>query len=70
MQPQKRPNQFIKYSNMAIQMGLSIGLGAWAGHKLDVYYKNSRPILTAILSLAGIAAALYLVLKDFIKPKK
>ncbi len=63
-------NQFLKYSNMAIQMGISIGLGAWGGHKLDVYYKNQKPIFTAILSLVGIAAALYLVLKDFIKPKK
>jgi F0F1-type ATP synthase assembly protein I len=55
---------------MALQMGVTIGLGAWGGYKLDFYYKNQQPIFTAILSLVGIAAALYLVLKDFIKPKK
>ncbi len=55
---------------MVIQMGLTIGIAAWGGNKLDVYFKNSKPVYTAILSLLGIAAALYLVLKDFIKPKK
>lgn len=70
MPQQKQPNQFLKYSNMVIQMGLTIGIAAWGGNKLDVYFKNSKPVYTAILSLLGIAAALYLVLKDFIKPKK
>ena len=55
---------------MAIQMGAIIGLGAWGGTKLDEYYKNQKPIFTIILSLVSIFAALYLILKDFINPKK
>lgn len=54
---------------MAIQMGVIIGLSAWGGQKLDTHYKNGTPIFTIILSLSGIAVALYLMLKDFIKPK-
>jgi F0F1-type ATP synthase assembly protein I len=50
-------------------MGLIIGLGAWGGHKLDQHFKTSKPVWTMILSLLGIAAGLYLVLKDFIKRK-
>ncbi|MBI2723053.1 MAG: AtpZ/AtpI family protein [Bacteroidetes bacterium] len=69
MQP-KQPNPFLKYSNLALQMGVTIGLGAWGGNKLDQHYKNSTPVFTIVLSLLGIAAALYLVLKDFIKPQK
>lgn len=65
-----RPDSFLKYGNMALQMGLVIGLAAWGGKKLDAYFENSKPILTIILSLAGIAAALYLALKDFIQPRK
>jgi len=68
--PQKQPNLLLKYSNLALQMGVIIGLSAWGGNKLDTYYKNSTPIFTIILSLLGIAAALYVVLKDFINPKK
>jgi F0F1-type ATP synthase assembly protein I len=69
MPDQKQPNPFIKFSNLAIQMGLIIGLGAWGGHKLDQHYKTSKPVWTIVLSLLGIAAGLYVVLKDFIKRK-
>lgn len=54
---------------MAVQMGVIIGLSVWGGQKLDAHYKNETPIFSIILSLSGIAIALYLVLKDFIKPK-
>lgn len=68
--PQNQPNQFVKYSNLAIQMGLVIGLSAWGGNQLDQYFKLKTPVFTIILSLLGIFASIYLVLKDFIKPKK
>ncbi len=51
-------------------MGVTIGLAAWGGMKLDEHYKNKTPVFTIVLSLVGIAAAMYLVLKDFIKPKE
>lgn len=69
MAPPKQPNLFFKFSGMAIQMGVVIGLSAWGGHKLDAYFQNSKPVLTIVLSLSGIAIALYLVLKDFIGTK-
>ncbi len=67
--PQKQPNHLIKYSNLAIQMALIIGLSAWGGNKLDNFYKNTIPIFTIILCLLGIGISLYIVLKDFINPK-
>lgn len=71
MEPVKRPdpNPIFKYGNMAIQMGLIIGLSAWGGQKLDTGYQNKTPVFTIVLCLLGIGASLYLVLKDFIKPK-
>lgn len=51
-------------------MAVTIGLGAWGGDKLDKHYHNTQPIFTIILSLLGIGAGLYLLLKDFIKPQK
>jgi F0F1-type ATP synthase assembly protein I len=64
---QKQPNLFVKYSNLAIQMGVIIGLSVWGGQKLDGHYHNTTPVFTIILSLTGIGAALYIVLKDFLK---
>jgi F0F1-type ATP synthase assembly protein I len=68
--PPKQPNLLFKYSNMAIQMAVVIGLSAWGGQKLDAHYALQTPVFTIVLSLLGIAAALYLVLKDFIQPRK
>jgi F0F1-type ATP synthase assembly protein I len=56
---------------MAVQMALIIGLGCWGGYKLDeIYNKESTPIYTIVLSLISIFAAMYIVLKDFIRPKE
>lgn len=70
MSQPEQPNTFLKFTNIAVQMAVVIGLSAWAGQKLDEHYQNKTPIFTIILSLTGIAAALYLVLKDFIKREK
>ncbi|MBA2612923.1 MAG: AtpZ/AtpI family protein [Bacteroidetes bacterium] len=70
MPPQKQPNQLIKYSNLGIQMAAIIGISAWGGTKLDEYYKNQTAVFTIVLSLLGIAVALYIVLKGLIKPDK
>ena len=69
-QPQKPLNAYAKYSALGVQMAVIIGGGSYGGHKLDEYYKNTTPIFTIILSLVSIAIAMYVVLKDFIKPKQ
>lgn len=69
-QPQKPLNAYAKYSALGIQMAVIIGGGCYGGYKLDEYYKNTTPVFTIILSLVSIAIAMYIVLKDFIKPKE
>jgi ATP synthase protein I len=68
--PQKQPNNYLKYSNLAIQMAVIIGLGCWGGYKLDQIYPNNYHIWAVVFSLVSIFAALYVVLKDLIKPKE
>jgi F0F1-type ATP synthase assembly protein I len=70
MSQPEQPNSFVKFSGMAVQMAVVIGLSSWGGLKLDEHYQNKNSLFTIILSLAGIIAAMYLVLKDFIKPNK
>jgi hypothetical protein len=69
-QPQKPLNAYAKYSALGIQMAVIIGGGSYGGYKLDAYYKNATPVFTIILSLVSIAIAMYVVLKDLIKPGK
>jgi len=62
-----QPNDFIRYSSIAAQTIVVIGLCFFAGYKLDQHFGNEKPILTAILSFLGVFAGLYLAIRDFIK---
>lgn len=63
----KRVPSYMKYSGMAIQMGVIILIGALIGRKLDEYYQTQRPYLSVVFALLAIFAALYLTLKDLFK---
>jgi len=54
---------------MAFQMIIIIGIMTFVGVKLDEHSAGEKPIFTAILSLLGVLAALYITLKDFIRKK-
>ena len=68
--PQKPLSAYAKYSSLGVQMAVIIGGGCYGGHKLDEYYQNKTPVFTIVLSLVAIAIAMYIVLKDLIKPNK
>lgn len=55
---------------MAIQMGVIILIGTWAGKSLDAYFGAEKPFWTVGLALLSIFAALYLTLKDIIRGKE
>lgn len=67
--PQKPLNAYARYSSLGLQMAVIIAGGTYGGHKLDEYYHNETPVFTIVLSLLSIGIALYLILKDLIKPK-
>jgi F0F1-type ATP synthase assembly protein I len=50
-------------------MVIIILLFYWAGTKLDTRASNEKPVYTAILTLLGVFAGLYIVLKDFLTRK-
>jgi len=54
---------------MGFQMIAVILIFYWAGSKLDARSGNEKPVFTAILTVLGVFAGLYLVLKDFITRK-
>lgn len=49
---------------MVMQMGIIIFLGVFGGQQLDKRWQTD-PWMTLVLSLAGIAIAFYVTLKDF-----
>jgi uncharacterized membrane protein YfcA len=66
--PRKQVDAYLKYSGMAIQMGVIILIGTFAGQKLDAYFQTARPYLTVLMALLSIFVALYLTLKDILFP--
>ena len=57
-------NPYAQYSSIAFQLLASIGLCAYLGQKIDNYYATQTPIFTALMVILGIAAGLYLVVKQ------
>jgi F0F1-type ATP synthase assembly protein I len=68
--PNKNPLfNYARYSSIAIQMAVIIAVGVFGGFKLDGLL-NTSPLFTITLSMAGVAIAIYISIKDVIKPKK
>ena len=53
-------NNYAKYSGVAFEMFGIIVLGVWGGIKLDALL-GTKPLLTVVLSLGAVAAAMYLI---------
>lgn len=58
---------YAKYSGIGIQMVIIILITVWGGIKLDKLFLLETPVFTIILSLLGVAAAIYTAIKDFIR---
>jgi hypothetical protein len=52
-----------------MQMAVIIFLGVFGGHKLDNWLALSFPVCTVVLSLGSVTLAIYIVIKDLLKPK-
>lgn len=61
----QQARQFMQYSGMAMQMGIIIVVGVFAGQKLDAYFQTA-PYLLVGMALFSIFAALYTSLKDIL----
>jgi len=66
-QNNKKVNAWIRYSTLGIQMGGTIAFFTWLGTWLDKKTDWSTPVWTIVLSLFGVIASLYLVVKEVIK---
>lgn len=60
-------NDYARFSAIGIQMIVIIGLGVYAGIKLDEKYPNKYKLFTIIFSLLAIGIALYSVIRQVIE---
>lgn len=60
-------NNAIAFTSIGVQMLVTILLFAYAGRKLDEYQGEGGRTWSLILTLIGVAAALYFMIKGFLK---
>lgn len=61
---------YAKYSSIAVQMLVIIGLGVFAGLKFDEWLDLKFPVFTLIMSILSVVLAIYYVTRDFLKKDK
>lgn len=65
--PKKQPNKYIKFTSIALQMGLTIYLGSKLGEWLDQKYNTTNQIYYKIVTLIAVAVAMFSVIYQVIK---
>jgi len=61
---------YARYSAFVMQMGIIIVAGAFAGHFTDTFLKISIPVFSLLFSIAAIALAIWLLIKETGKNQK
>jgi len=61
------PANYARYTGLGFQMIVIILITVWGGIKLDDLFLLETPVFTIILSLLGVAAAIYTAIKGFIR---
>ena len=64
---QKQFSAYAKYSSLAIQMMLMIGIGTYGGFRVDKYLGWKFPVLTIVLSLLSVGFSIWYAVKDLLK---
>ena len=68
--PKKQLNPYIRFTSIAIQMGLTIYLGSKLGEWLDVKFDNKDQLYFKIVTLVAVFIAMYVCNKTSIKINK
>ena len=76
MEPQRAPSprkkrsrysNYLKYSGLAFQLLITIGICGWLGYKADQYFDNKYPILMLLLGFLGFAGIMYQIYRSINK---
>ncbi|MFC5194167.1 MULTISPECIES: AtpZ/AtpI family protein [Bizionia] len=65
--PNKPLNKYIRFTTIAIQMGLIIYLGSLLGGWLDVKFDNHNKLYYKIITLISVAIAMFSVIYQVLK---
>lgn len=64
--PKKQFDDFIRYSSLAFEMMAIMGIGVFAGIKIDQWLELSFPAFTLGLMILSVAGAIYHAIRKFL----
>ena len=60
-------NTYLRFSGIAVKMGIIIFAGVYGGLKLDEYLNFQKPVFVLIGSILSVGLAIYSIIKDLSK---
>lgn len=63
-------NAYARFSSIAIQMFVIIGIGTYVGIKIDEYFQNKNDLFTIIFSLLSVILSILYVVRSIISSSK
>lgn len=66
-QKPKAYNSYLKYSGLAIQLLVTIGVFAWLGYKIDDWLELRYPVFLIVFVFAAFAGMMYQLYKSIDK---
>ena len=60
----KQPKRWLTFSSLAFQIGAIIYGAVWLGKYLDTFYENQKSLFTLLLTVFGLVAIIYLIIKQ------
>jgi F0F1-type ATP synthase assembly protein I len=60
----KQPNRWLTFSSLAFQIGAIMYGAIWLGQYLDTFYGNQQSFFALVLSVFGLVAIIYLIIKQ------
>jgi Sec-independent protein secretion pathway component TatC len=64
--PKKKFDDFIRYSSLAFEMIVIMGIGTWSGILIDDWLELGFPIFTLVLMILSVIGAIYHAIRKFI----
>ena len=66
LKPKKQLDDFIRYSSLAFEMIVIMGVGVFAGIKIDHWLDLSFPAFTLVLMILSVVGAIYHAIRKFL----
>ncbi|MDD2306396.1 MAG: AtpZ/AtpI family protein [Prolixibacteraceae bacterium] len=64
--PKKKLDDFIRYSSLAFEMIVIMGVGTWSGTLIDQWIGFKFPVFTLVLMILSVIGAVYHVVRKFL----